>query len=205
MESYSYKITNDGAVVIDDVEIPLSISEKYDRFEHVPSKEEQKEMERNRYFHGVPEWDYIPTGKLQFIFKIEGARGFQKKWADSSIRQLEDIIGKIIIGGIKAAKAYQIEQKDLEEWRRKWQMERLQREKEALRRAEEKRHLELLEDQADYWAKAERLRAFISAVEQSGIERVLKGENEIGIQEWLSWARRHADRIDPLVSVEKAE
>ena len=84
-------------------------------------------------------------------------------------------------------------------------MERLQREKEALRRAEERRLLQLLEDQADYWAKAGRLRAFIRAVEQSGIERVLKGENEIGIQEWLSWARRHADRIDPLVSVANAE
>ena len=75
--------------------------------------------------------------------------------------------------------------------------ERLRREREQeRRRRKERKRREQLEGQAEQWSKAERLRAFINEVEQRA-KSVGAAEPE-GVQEWLSWARVHADRIDPL-------
>ena len=57
--SAGYKITNDGAVEIGSVVIPVSMSEKFNRVEHVPTKAEKKEIERSPFFHGVPNLSLI--------------------------------------------------------------------------------------------------------------------------------------------------
>jgi len=44
LEAAGYKISNEGAVTIDGVVIPLSISEKHDRVAHTPTKEEKLEI-----------------------------------------------------------------------------------------------------------------------------------------------------------------
>lgn len=48
------------------------------------------------------------------------------------------------------------------------------------------------------WAKAQKLRAYLQAVESTAAARGLTELQGVPIQEWMHWARRHADRIDPL-------
>jgi hypothetical protein len=52
--------------------------------------------------------------------------------------------------------------------------------------------------EATNWAKAQRLRAYLSAVKDK--RHAKHGEIQSGSQadRWLTWAHQHADRLDPL-------
>jgi len=54
-----------------------------------------------------------------------------------------------------------------------------------------------LEDQVERWVKAKKLRAYLKEVEGAAIKANASEIQGILIQEWLSWARSHADRVDP--------
>ena len=72
----------------------------------------------------------------------------------------------------------------------------------------ERQRLRKLEAEAENWAKAERIRAYVRAVEQ---EASSQGDLEgfrVQLEEWVSWAKRHADNLDPvkgLVMIRKAD
>jgi hypothetical protein len=51
------------------------------------------------------------------------------------------------------------------------------------------------------WAKAVQLRAYTDAVEKEARKKGLTSEQKVQFNNWLSWARKHADRIDPLNSI----
>ena len=57
-----------------------------------------------------------------------------------------------------------------------------------------------LEDEAANWAKAQQLRAYLTALK--AMLTAKHGEVQSGSQadQWLAWAQQHADRLDPLVS-----
>jgi hypothetical protein len=44
-------------------------------------------MERNRFFHDVPKWDYTPTGIL--VLSIDHEKSNQHKWTDGK-KRIED-------------------------------------------------------------------------------------------------------------------
>jgi len=67
---------------------------------------------------------------------------------------------------------------------------------------ERQRQIELerrkdIERQAEMWLKSKQLREYIEAVEEKAGRKVLL-ENEQQLEKWLTWAKDHADRIDPL-------
>jgi len=68
----------------------------------------------------------------------------------------------------------------------------------ARRREEEMKRRQDLENQADMWAKSIQLREYIDAVEIANSNKPLSEESREQLVKWLSWAREHADRIDPL-------
>lgn len=179
-------------LVIAEEEIPFRITEKTDRHENGTTDD-------------VPEWRqrtyrYELTGRLylKLYFPRVVTPRCRKRWIDQSRSNLEDRIATILKGMHEAAYALKRRRQEREE-RLKRMRERLRREREQERRQrEERKRREQLEGQAERWSKAERLRAFIKEVEQRAkTESVGRAERE-AVQEWLRWARDHADRIDPL-------
>jgi len=65
-------------------------------------------------------------------------------------------------------------------------------------RREEEERRQGLENQAEKWAKAIQLRAYIDAVEKETRNKNLNSEQFEQINKWLFWDRQHANRIDPL-------
>jgi hypothetical protein len=55
-----------------------------------------------------------------------------------------------------------------------------------------------LESQAEKWAKAERIRAYIRAVEQEVSDRGDLAALRVQLEEWVAWAKEHADNLDPV-------
>jgi hypothetical protein len=86
-----------------------------------------------------------------------------------------------------------------EEERLRQEQLRLAREREA-RLREEKERQEMLEYEAERWAKSQQIRAFVEAVTKkaNGFPDVEAHSAEIS--DWIEWAKRHADRIDPLLN-----
>ena len=91
---------------------------------------------------------------------------------------------------------------------RRQEEERRRREAEQQKRAqeraqlqkdiqEEEKKLEQLNQWAEQWQRAHRLRCFIAAYEEKS--RSWSPEKQAKYQDWIKWATRQADRIDPLV------
>jgi hypothetical protein len=138
--------------------------------------------------------DYTPTG----ILTIKVGRWPSKSWKDTPRKQLEQRLGEVVAGIVVLAG--EIHAKELEEARKAEEMRRAMARYELLtkRRADEAERFKKLESQAKDWDRAEKLRAYISAVEN---EARIAGEISAELSNWLLWARAKADWLDPLVTV----
>ena len=57
---------------------------------------------------------------------------------------------------------------------------------------------QLLERQVESWTKAQQVRAFVDEVERRAQTKGKSMEPGAELAEWMAWARRHADQLDPL-------
>ena len=55
-----------------------------------------------------------------------------------------------------------------------------------------------MEKQAEQWSNSRRLKDFTKAAEEALRKQSGDSDFQEELEEWLSWARQHADRIDPL-------
>jgi hypothetical protein len=139
---------------------------------------------------------YEPTGV--FTFQTDESR-IWKSWSDSISGKLETLTGEIVEGIVLAGEELRLgrieseeeDRRSAEKRRKKMELERLWE--------QEKDRRQKLERHAEIWDKVARLRVFIDACESrlADNEDLIVGSPAV---RWLEWARRHADKIDPLKS-----
>ena len=137
--------------------------------------------------------EFVPTGLLSIqYFDI----WMRKEWSDTEYVKIEEKLPKII-GSLEYIAAE--EAKERKEREISWELDRLdeeRKEKIKLRRQQEVKLLEKLLSDSDNWNKAKRLRNFISHIE----DNKLSTSNEFeSMEQWINWAKKKADWIDPLV------
>jgi len=195
---------------------PFEIFEKTDRYSHRPSEKEAKALERwqeeqkqrsirlripvgNLMEFGrpyIPEWDYVPNGKLAFRLLDGQWDGMRRTFGDGKTQRIENMIGKIFAGitGIEVAKKERAKQAAIQDAER--QNRRKIAEEQAKVEALQKFRIEKLEELAEALEKHRLLLQAISEVER----RFCAPEDAPETQEWLSWAKGYAESIDPLGS-----
>jgi hypothetical protein len=100
---------------------------------------------------------------------------------------------------INAADGSKRARKEAEERQKKREEERrLEWEAQKLRWREEERIKEL-DSKMAAWIESMNIRTFVQAVEQSAVSRGIEIGPESDLSLWLSWARKRADHIDPLL------
>lgn len=181
-------------VRIDGHPIEFGLEEKFQRIER--SRDKTHPQDSWRYHR----YEYIPTGTLMLKITEWGTDGLQKTWSDGKTTKLENCLNDFVVGLLnvaEAVKARRLKQEQEEQLRR--EAER-RRQEEAIKRQEELDRLQALEQEAANWAKAQQLRTYLSALKDMLTTK--HGEIQPGSQadQWLIWAHRHADRLDPLVS-----
>jgi hypothetical protein len=140
------------------------------------------------------------SGRLKFHILETVPAGWRTSWIDKPGDPLEDKLGEILdclvmlVDRARQEEAARVVQHRI--WDEKW---RAQAEVERLKAIEDNRRKEF-ECASVSWSKAMELRRFIAACEQE-----LKRTNpDLPLTdrqaEWLSWARAHADRLDPLLA-----
>jgi len=189
-----------------DTKMEFSLTEHIRRTPHeITSAEErarQRYFSRSRWqsdieYPDIPQYDYTPTGIL--TIKVGGWPS--KSWKDTPRTQLEDRLKEVVAGVI--ALSQETHAKELESAREAEERRRALARYESLtqQRAEESERFKQLEEQANNWERASKLRAYVAAVE---MRAKVEGRLSTELIKWVAWARAKADWLDPLILVSDA-
>lgn len=138
------------------------------------------------------------SGGLTLTFSIEEYHApAPKTWTDTKHHKIEDSLGEIVNSITATGELLRLRRTEEQaEQRRRAEQEK--RAFELRQRWEEERvRRQLLQQQAELWDKADRLRSFIGSCEARLANRNLLGPDSAA-KRWLEWARRCADELDPL-------
>lgn len=164
-----------GIVVGDGVE-RISIEETSRRQVH-KSSEAEKAQTRRQGYSSAPLYDFQPSGNI--TIKLEGgwrSEGFQTSWRDTSKQRVEERLNEVIVSLYRAAHARAVARAKEAERKRRIDDENARR---AALRAERDQAIafgETLEQNAQAWDHAQRLRAYIAAVQRNAEAKGLTDE-----------------------------
>ena len=159
---------------------------------HVPTEAEKKHGSAGRR-----KWDHVPSGQLRLCIENPYLESARKTWSDGRRAKLEGLLNDFVVGlavvadGLRARTLH---------WKRQREKEEEARRQQALaeqRRKEEEQRVHTLEQQVDRWTRAAQVVAFADEAERRAIAKGVATAPGTELGEWLAWARRHADRLDP--------
>lgn len=145
---------------------------------------------------GHSRYEYHSTGRLCLRIMNVYSEGIQKVWSDTPSGLLESKLLEITKGVVEAAcrlRITHLRQKAEEETRQ--EQLNLQEEMAAQKRREVARFENLMKD-VENWQKSQALRAFVEQVRKTKFSE--NAETGKQLQEWVEWAMKQADRLDPL-------
>lgn len=177
-------------LLIEGEEIPFRITEKVTR--------EEKDIPESELSITESKYRYHPTGRLHFKLPFQYPRPpGQKKWVEDK-GELERMLPAILERAYESAYDLKETRRKRKRRARKRKKKRKAREEKKKRREEEKRRRKALVETASQWSKSQDLRDYIEEVRRRVDEEPLTEEKREKVEEWIAWARRHADRINPL-------
>lgn len=142
---------------------------------------------------------YSPAGLLTFVIDEFVGDGVRRKWQDLKLKSLEQQLNEILAGLLIVAETKRLKRLEREESERRCLEEARIRKERERQWIEEQARRGALEEAAESWVRSRNLRAFLEAC-GCAIEPDSGSMDERVDVRWLDWARRHADRIDPLTN-----
>ena len=149
---------------------------------------------------------YEPTGDL-YLQVWNSCRNVRKSWRDGKHQRLERVLHKVVAGMVRVAQA---ERREAEMMRRAAELYRIEEEFRQKRQAElvflkgliesEEHRVRRLEEAADNWVRARRIREYVIAFVQSKMAEGQQLVHGSALGKWALWAMDQADRLDPLVA-----
>jgi hypothetical protein len=138
-----------------------------------------------------------PTGILSLEVWNYCPERLRRAWRDSERAKLEEYLPACIAGMMKIALAARA-RRDAEEKKEQARQKRIDEVRAVLEQIEkEEKKIKALEREAIAWHRAERIREYIAAARRDAVRKT-DPENQAKVLEWVEWAERQADRIDPL-------
>jgi hypothetical protein len=138
-----------------------------------------------------------PTGILSLEVWNYCPERLRRAWRDSERAKLEEYLPASIAGMMKIALAARA-RRDAEEKKEQARQKRIDEVRAVLEQIEkEEKKIKALEREAIAWHRAERIREYIAAVRRDAVRKT-DPEDQAKVLEWVEWAERQADRIDPL-------
>ena len=188
------------AVYVEGEEVLFGLDEKISRQDYTPTPTEQRKLDQRKiYPYQLPRHEYIATRKLTLRFWGWGSNTSRSTWSDAKIQRVENCLNDFLANLYTSAVEMRMDREKREREEQLRREERARKEELVRLRSEEQARVDNLKADASSWKEAQRIRSDIEAVRYSvstGVSTILSGE---GLQEWLSWAEQHADRLDPLI------
>jgi hypothetical protein len=138
-----------------------------------------------------------PTGVLAIEVWSYYSGGAQKTWRDRDSVRLEEQLPGFVAGLLRIA-LNERARRDIQEKKERERQKRIDEVAEELRKIEaEESKVKGLRKSVAAWHRAEQIRQYISAVREAASEQT-DPDSRAKILDWVTWAERQADRIDPL-------
>jgi hypothetical protein len=159
---------------------------------HSPTKEEAQSGTRL-----LRKWDHVPSGRLRLRIGNHALEQARRTWSDGPRARLEDRLNDFVVGLTIAAEGLRARTLYWQRWHEQQEEARRQHELAEQRRKAEEERIRVFDRQVDGWLRAQQVRAFVEEAERrvTEVRGVVVVGSELG--DWLAWARRYADRIDP--------
>ena len=176
----------------------LSIEESTVRKVREPTPAERKRQKRNPWLFGAPQYEYLATGRLTIRILGYGS-GQRRSWSDGRQKSIEDRLNTFIIGLINVSVATHAENLERERRHREWEDQVRRRHEEEQRRQLEESRRASLDKQINAWRKSREIRVYVAAVSRAAAEKQGAIMPESNLGQWIDWASRYADSLDPLL------
>lgn len=159
---------------------------------HKPTPDELSRQRRGHFVY-MKSYDYLPTG--EFTLKIEPCygTGIQSSWRDSRNLPLEQRLSEVMISLRRHAGRRKEERAKAQRRAARLAVEQARRADLRARVEAEREAILSLESDFEAWDHAQRIRAFVDAVERQPDRLHIPD-----LPSWAEWARGCADRVDPL-------
>jgi len=148
-------------IVIRGEKIKVRLTERVNRFE---IKSTAKRL-TDSFSMTQKEYEYRPTGKLQFLIEEYCPEGTKKTWNDRKRQPLEEQLNEMVSGIITIAAVFEVQHIRHQERERQRIEEEIRRYDEQRREEEEAKRFKAVENQADLWIKSRNLRRFLRSFE----------------------------------------
>jgi len=182
--------------ILDEV-IEVCLEERGQRIGYEPTPKELRKSERLKH-RTYPLYKYVSSGRL-VIKATTRIDPWELVSSDKKKSRMEMYLNEIIARLIK----YALSVKERRLRREQEERERREREehRQEMRRLIEMEKLKLKElgEEVDAWHKSQRIRKYVEAARQSAIAQHGRINPGSEMDEWLIWAEKQADRLDPLV------
>lgn len=196
IETLGGKVNDDLSLTVRNEIVRYKVTEGEDKVPHVLTKDEEKAMEqyerdkiRNKYAFkpNIRKWDYIFNGKLKFSVVNN------KNYRDDSNSLIEQRLSEIFIDIYEESENVRIAREAREEAARKAEEEKKRRARQRELYNAEAEKVVALENEAEDYAMACKIRAYVAAVES-------QAELTEDTKDWIKWARAKADWYDPTIA-----
>lgn len=183
-----------GRLLVEGEQVGLSIEERF-REEAVEPTAAQLARERREYGYRAPRKVSVPTGALRIV-RFDTYRRYggpdRRSWYDRKGKRIEAQLPEVLLGFYELSLS-------IRERREKDERE----EREAIREANSKL-IAQLEADAGAWHRARYLRRYIKAARSALGERSLPVRYRDEAIDYLDWAERYVDELDPLASAPRS-
>lgn len=198
LETRGYQVSKEFGkyyIMVLNVKIHISLQEHSKQIPHIPTDEE---LRRHREYSWLtyPKYDYVNSGEL--YIKLDG-RTSQAIISDKTDTPLEAQLNSVMIRMQRLAVRLHNDKVEAEQRKREDIERNAQREQFTKLQEQEKAKLEKLHADSEQWHKSQQLRAYIEAVRQKAIQTDGDIYSGSDLADWVAWAHRQADRVDPLV------
>lgn len=177
------------SVRIAEQDVAIKLTEHVDRIE-------RKDEKRKASMWSLPQYDWLPTGRLTLRIDQGWGDGTRQSWSDGKQQRLENCLNQLVVGLVVVAE--QLRSKRLE-WAEQERQRRTAEEHRILekrRQEDEAARIRAIENAIAQWRTSRDVRVFVLEVRQSLTQQ---GEVSEAMTQWLEWADDFADRIDPLL------
>ena len=167
---------------------------------HTPTKAEEAQAARGYAY--IPTFDTVLTPHLRLTIEGNEAAFWRSFWTDEQGTPLEASLAQILqeleLRHERAEQQRRDAEREREERKLRWAAARAV----AVEQLIQSHRAEELQEQAEDWESAIRLRAYVAAME-ARLEACADPHERREAKEWIGWARDYAKRIDPLNGIPK--
>lgn len=193
----------DVVIEVLDESMYLSLTERVRQTERELTPDEIKQKKVDSHYWISDRWIYEPVGVFKLAVSLEFRGAVRERFADKTGSPLENQIHDIMVTLVAIAIARKRARVAAEEHKRQAAIDEAERYRQRVQREKSLKVLHSIEGLAERWERAQRLRAFASALESSA-DRLPSNDVEHRAAQ-VSWIRKRADWLDPLTHREWEE